>query len=358
MTAFALRLLVGFLLSGIVQGLCATERIALLPFADPGSHEDARALVNKSARSILTRRHFELVAEDSVTHVLRELRVRNTATPTDSELQALADSLNTEFVLVGTIHQFNTEENFTEVTLSARLIRAADATMIWTNWITVSGGGDAALISKPVFDSDQRVARVATKRLLSSARTSFKTKRKQVMELRTPHAADGKSVACSKVAVIPPTNESAEEFAGEMVGDLLVVELVKRGFVVAEPGAVRSIMLQCDDLRHGQSVEAVSRVLADSLGVDIVLTGSISALTDSRSAILGTTPEMSVELRMIDARLSTLVWAQSFSGAGDQGLSLFKLGVTHSPAALAQQLIRDAVADLRVVRHRITLQPN
>lgn len=353
----SLRFSLVLLFFGTVPELVIAERIALLPFADPSAHDGAREYVEISARKVLTKHGFELVSEDSVAHLLRDLRIRNTAVPSGNELRALADSLDTELVLVGTIHQFTTEENYTEVTLSARMIRAADATMLWTNWITVTGGGEAALLSKPVYENDSHLAKVATRKLLKGARSSSKSGQRFVTEIRTPRAGNDSSLPFRRLAVIPPTNESTEEHAGEMTGDLLVTELVRRGFMVAEPGAVRSIMLQCDDLRHGQTVEAVSRVLADSLGVDIVLTGSISALTDSRNAMIGVTPEISMELRMIDAHTSTLVWAKSFSRAGDQGFSLFKIGVTHSPAALTQLLIRDAVDDIPVIRRSSTTQP-
>ncbi|MBK6765644.1 MAG: hypothetical protein IPG71_04720 [bacterium] len=335
------------------QAHCA-ERIALLPFADPEAHGDAKALINVSARAALFRRKLDLIPEDSVAQVLRELRIRNTATPSSDEIRAVADSLGAEFVLVGTIHQFNVNETFTEATISARLIHAAEARMVWSNWVAVTGGGETALFSKPVIENPKRVARAIARKLFATIRTTERLNAAQVTAIYSKLSAPQNLVACSKIAIIPLFSESPESQSGQMIADLLVTELSRKGFNVAEPGSVRNVMLACDDLRHGQSVDPVSKALADSLGVDVVLTGTISSLTDSRSAILGTIPEVGLEMRMIDANAGTLIWARNLERHGAQQFAPFMTGITHSPAKLTQKLIRDMVDDLPTVRKRTT----
>jgi len=344
-------ILIGLLAALASRGWSA-ERVAVLPFADPGAHGESRELVNSSARSELERRKLTLVPADSVAQVLRDLRIRNTATPSGEEVRALADSLSADLVLVGTIHQFNVDDEFTEATVCARLIRPDDGKMIWSNWITITGGGETSLFSKRVIHSPRRVARAASRKLLSPVRTIEKPSKAPVVALYSQRKAANRTVPCTKLAVIPLLSESPEGHSGEMIADLLVTELSRKGFHVAEPGAVRNVMLNCDDLRHGQSVEPVSKALADSLGVDVVLTGTISVLTDSRSAILGTVPEVGLELRMIEARVGTLLWAKGVERKGNQHFAPFLTGVTHSPALLTQQLIRDVVDDLPAVRRR------
>lgn len=330
----------------------AAERVALLPFMDPGAHGESRALVNASVRQVLERRKLDLVSIDSIGQVLRDLRIRNTATPSSDEVRAVADSLSADFVIVGTIHQFNVDEDFTEATVCARLIRPSDGTMIWSNWITVTGGGETALFSKPVIENPARVARAAARKLFSKIRLSERPRRSRVTDIYSKRSAPNHTAPCSTIAVIPLLSESQESHSGEMIADLLVTELSHEGFHVAEPGAVRNVMLACDDLRHGQSVASVSKALADSLGVDVVLTGTISSLTDSRSAMLGTIPEVGIELRMINAHTGTLLWARGVERHGDQHFAPFMTGITHSPAQLTQQLVRDLVDELPAVRRR------
>lgn len=345
----ALRL---FALLIYVTSVVAAERVALLPFVDPNSTELGRVMLEQFARERLTKRGFEVVGADSVNSVLRHLRVRNTATPIESEVNAIGDSLNAQYVLTGTIHSFSLDSTFSEVSVCARLLRAESSKIVWDNCVSLSGGGEEALISKPVHDSYRKMAKSAAKRLFATLRLKAKPQRTYVSELMVAGREKNELIACSPIAVIPPVDESEVAFSGEMVGDFLVTSFVRRGFNVIDPGRVRNVMLQCEDLRHGQSVNAVSKMLADSLGVRLVVTGTISKLTDARSVLLGSTPEASAELRMIDPRRNIVVWASHVERSGDSRKGLFETGVVHSPAVLTLEMIDDAVAGLRVVRRK------
>lgn len=336
-----------------VTSVIAADRIALLPFSDPSSVDSARTLINQFTRERLTKRGFDLVGVDSVNAVLRHLRVRNTAAPIEAEIRAIGDSLDAEFVLTGSIHSFTLDSTFSEVSICARLLRASDSQIMWVNCISLSGGGELALVSKPVHNSSAQMAKSAARKLFATLKLKAKPKRTYVSELVVAGRERKERLACSPIAVIPPVDESVVSFAGDMVGSFLVNSLAQRGFNVVDPGRVRNVMLHCEDLRYGQSVNEVSKMLSDSLGVMLVITGTISNLTDARSAMLGSSPEASIELRMIDPHRSVVVWADHLERSGEARKGLFETGVVHSPAVLALKMIDDAVDGLRVVRRKV-----
>ncbi|MCB1060238.1 MAG: hypothetical protein KDB65_08400 [Calditrichaeota bacterium] len=330
----------------------AQLRVALLPFYNASAAETAREIFDESARHILERRGIVSVDADSVNAVLRSLRIRNTATPVKEDLRALADSLDVSFVLLGTIHRFTLDSTFSEASLCARLIDVSSMRMIWNDCAVVAGGGGHALVSSPVHRKAGKLAKSAAKKLFSSIKTNRPEQRYHIDELVVSHQSKKQRVACTTVAVIPPLDEAEASFSGDMIGDFLVESLMKRGFNVVDPGQVREVMLQSEDLRHGQSVRAVSSALAENLGVDLVVTGTVSELTTERHVSLGANPEAGFELRMIDPATDVVVWAEYFRRSGKTGSGFFGVGAIHSPAKLVRNMVDGAVSDLRVIRRK------
>ncbi len=336
----------------LLFSLCinAAERVALLPFSNPSATESVRLLMDQNARVRLAKCGFDVVSADSINQVLRSLRVRNTAAPIESEIRALAESLDVALVLTGTIHRFVHDSTFSEASVCARLLRAEDSAVLWQNCATVYGGGAFALFSQPVHDSPSRLASSAAKQLFASATPAGKSSRHPVKSIVVKGRDKKVETRCASIAIIPPVDEAEAIFAGDMLGDFLHSVMARRGFNVLDPGRVRNIMLYCEDLRHGQSVDVVSQALADSLNVDLVVTGTVSTLTSTRTVSLGSSPEAAIELRMIDPRQNTVVWAKNLRRSGDSNRGLFESGVVRSPAKLAYDMIADAIAGLRVVR--------
>jgi nucleotide-binding universal stress UspA family protein len=330
----------------------AQVRVALLPFNNAAAVESAREVVEEYSRRYMERRGIETVDADSVSGVLRSLRIRNTATPAQADLRALADSLDVSLVLLGTIHRFTLDSTFSEATICARLFDVEKAQMVWNDCAVTAGGGERALVSTPVHRRADKLAKSTVKRLFSSLNTDLTEQRYRIDELVVSHHKNKQRVACTTVAVIPPVDEAEGSSGGDMIGDFLVMSLARRGFNVVDPGRVRDVMLQCEDLRHGQSVNAVSTALAESLGVDLVVTGTVSDLTTARHVSLGSNPEAAFELRMIDPSNNVVMWAKHFRRTGKSGSALFGVGAIHSPARLVRSMVDSAVSDLRVVRRK------
>lgn len=332
--------------------LSAGERIALLPLVDSGEESASRGPLTSELRSQLIRDGFDLISEDSVAATLRQLRLRNTAAPLDAEIETMAGLMGADFLLVGTIHRFRTDTLLSEACVCVRLIRTSDLVVAWNNCVTRSGGGEISLLTARATRSGTRLARAVARKLVSDFTLEPKKRRTEVTGLVVGRR-EKITQPCSTVAVIPPTDEQGYSLGSEMIGDLLGVALRRRGVNVADRGRVRAVMLEGEDLRYGQSVKDISRLLRDSLGVDLILTGSISELTLARDAGLGAQPVVALQLRWIDPSSDAVIWAETLERKGDDRKGLFDVGIVHSPALLAKQVVDDFVSDLRLVRRRV-----
>lgn len=303
----------------------------------------------RETERILAHRGFQLVSADSVSQVLRDLRVRNTASPTSREIATLGERLAADALLLGTIHRFEADSNFSEASMCARLVRTADAAVLWNRCATSTGGGSGALFSTPAHGKE-RLALGTTRKLLAALKPRVTEKRKVAREIVLPTNGGRRVVTCTRVAIIPPQDESEAQYASTLVSDILSAELFARGVTVIDAGSVRNQQLAAEDLRYGQSVTALSSALADSLGADLVVTGAISVFTESRLAQLGGGSEVALELRLIDPQNNVLLWAASLERGGAVQHGLFGLGEVSSPARIAHDLLHDFVSTLRLRR--------
>lgn len=145
-----------------------------------------------------------------------------------------------------------------------------------------------------------------------------------------------------QVAVLPFENLTAYPNAGQVVAQLLTTELYARGlFRVMEAGELRS-RLSARKLNEENMPHTAAAELAAALGVDAVLTGSVSEFGYQHG--LKEEPIVGINLRLVSVREGDVVWAASHADAGR--------GLLHrdSLAATAQRVVMDMVDALQVRR--------
>ena len=121
--------------------------------------------------------------------------------------------------------------------------------------------------------------------------------------------------AIAKVAVLPFDNLTQERSAGDKVQKIFYLELLALDvFEVTEPGQVNKVL-------RGAPTDALGPAelqrLGKDLGVDAVFTGTVVDFADTHAGNTPT-PEVTVQLRLIDTHSGTTVWStgQTRSGAG------------------------------------------
>ena len=144
------------------------------------------------------------------------------------------------------------------------------------------------------------------------------------------------------VAVLPLVNHSAHANAGRIVGDLLTTELYALSdFKIMERTGMLQQLIDKDDgldiiLDRTAALEAGKR-----LGVYTVIFGSVTEYRYKRG--LDEDPVVGINLRMLDVKTDTILWAGSKSDAG--GCFWF---CEDSLSRLSQDVCHDLVAAMLV----------
>lgn len=143
-----------------------------------------------------------------------------------------------------------------------------------------------------------------------------------------------------KVAVLPFDNVTADKAAGIKVHEVFLIELLStRAFEVAEPGLVNRALRDIKADSAANLTPDDFKKLGAALKVHGFFVGSLLDFADNRSGG-APAPEVTLQLRLIEARTGLTVWAASEtrSGAGI-GARLFGIG-DESLTRVAQGLIR------------------
>jgi hypothetical protein len=149
-----------------------------------------------------------------------------------------------------------------------------------------------------------------------------------------------------KVAVLPFSNFTQDQFAGQKIQDIFVIELLSRNIVdIAEAGEVHRIL---NDNRvtdvEKMSQDAIKKVGSD-LGVQALVLGTVQEFQIDR---MGPTASASVVLsfKMIEVDSGVVIWTTSVSREG-AGLAtkLFGFGAAKK-SKVARDLVREALKSL------------
>jgi TolB-like protein len=120
-----------------------------------------------------------------------------------------------------------------------------------------------------------------------------------------------------RIAVLPFESLTTDEYAGEKIRKSVITELLSRGVDVIEPGEVTRVLID-------QKIKSLSSVrttdlqnMAKTLGVEALMMGSVEAYDISRG-ISVTYPEVSINLRLIEASSGNIIWSvcQTSGGPG------------------------------------------
>ncbi|MDH5298054.1 MAG: hypothetical protein OEV91_03465 [Desulfobulbaceae bacterium] len=119
-------------------------RIALLPFINESNYAQADLIVYKIFMSELANAaNFDIAQEGDVRKTYRQLRIYPQQQPSFEQLRILADRLNAQMLITGTVHeaQETSTGNFNNpsLTISLQLIDARSGRILWNTYHTKKG---------------------------------------------------------------------------------------------------------------------------------------------------------------------------------------------------------------------------
>src|SRR4030067_1891110 len=148
-----------------------------------------------------------------------------------------------------------------------------------------------------------------------------------------------------RMAVLPFESLTTDEYAGEKIRKSVITELLSRGVDIIEPGEVTRVFID-QKIKSLSSIRTIDlQNMAKTLGVEALMMGSVEAYDISRG-ISVTYPEVSINLRLIEASSGNIIWSvcQTSGGPGFWTRHFGAEGMSLSEAA--NKVVKEAIDTL------------
>lgn len=148
-----------------------------------------------------------------------------------------------------------------------------------------------------------------------------------------------------RLAILPFQNLSRDQFAGARVRELVLSEFLLVDFEVLEPGLADRTLTQMGVAPGASLTPEEAKKLGEELKVQGFVVGTVEIYDEHRMGGV-TVPEVSIELRMIDAESGITVWSVTATEGG-LGLGTQLLGLRPATVSEATRtVVRRAVDSL------------
>jgi hypothetical protein len=120
-----------------------------------------------------------------------------------------------------------------------------------------------------------------------------------------------------KIAVLPLENNSKDEFAPEMLRDIVITRIfAMRLFDVADKGMVDSLLRE-EAIDAGKPIDAPTiRRIGQRLNAQALLLGTVDLAAEGRKGAVSY-PEMALTLRILDVESGLVIWQAGGNASGD-----------------------------------------
>lgn len=144
-----------------------------------------------------------------------------------------------------------------------------------------------------------------------------------------------------RIAVLPLANYSDSREAPERLGPMLAVALSQfRDVEVVEPGRVEEALSREPWIMIDRLPPDLVDTLGAEMGADAILQGAVLAY-GMREDPEGTSPEVSISVRLLETPGSRVLWSAVHSRGGTDGETVFGLGRVTSLERLAADAIEE-----------------
>jgi hypothetical protein len=338
------------LLAALLSGPAAAT-VALLPLENLSGDERAGADVAAVLARALFARGYGVVRGEAMETALEKERVRHLDSLPGDVRGRLAGALGASLLLTGAVYTYADGPS----AMLAFSVRAVDAagTARWAGVFGFTardtegllGTGRAATLDALLRDIAARVERD----LPAPGETAAARPRGKPLHLggaRWFAAAALRGTEPRRVAVLPPEGFAPDPRAAGIVAHLLAIRLRDAGLDVVEPADLRAAM-RAEGVRSFRGLDPGQlRRVAEQVGAALFLRGSVYAWRDS-SAQGGGSPEVSLELSLVDVVRERVLWTGQHARKGGDYALLLQRGTVTSAVALADRVVGELLEGLR-----------
>jgi len=149
-----------------------------------------------------------------------------------------------------------------------------------------------------------------------------------------------------RVAVMPLDNMTSDKYAGEVVRNVLVNELLASGLVeVVMPGevmaAVNELDIQNISSLNARQINALGKVL----NVEAVIMGSVEKYGEVRSGNVSA-PEVAISLMMADIGTGNIIWSVNINAGGAEFMARHFGARSKTMSETVITVVREAISTL------------
>lgn len=147
-----------------------------------------------------------------------------------------------------------------------------------------------------------------------------------------------------RVAVLPFFNQTGYKQADDMFSRVFVSELTNNGnYQVAQEGDVRKFYQQMHVLPNQVLGVEQLRALADMLGVQVIIAGTVMEMQDKSDFDQRLDPSIAVVLRIIEGSSGRTLWVTYNRREGIQYRQIMHFGLVNSLTSLAKHVSSEIV---------------
>jgi TolB-like protein len=148
-----------------------------------------------------------------------------------------------------------------------------------------------------------------------------------------------------RVCILPFENFTSVREAPRVLSDVLQHELIASGrFEVVEAAELRAALVAEGVRGLGALEPAKLAALGQRLGTPLFLRGSVYRYVDPGARNGAATPDVEVEVALVDAAAGRIVWTAENARKGRDYKGLFQLGALRSVVALSDQVFGEIVS--------------
>jgi polysaccharide biosynthesis protein PelC len=162
--------------------------------------------------------------------------------------------------------------------------------------------------------------------------------------LTTSRRSEQPLPAGSTLAVMPFENLSGRENASEKITEYFnlslggheTIKTIEFGQLYEQ---MRRFRIRSATLLTGDQIDSLS----SALGLNYIITGTVLEYVETTNNYLGSVPQVSLNVRLIDCASGKTVWTGVANARGDQSETVFGIGAVRSLDALAHSVVSQAV---------------
>ncbi len=145
-----------------------------------------------------------------------------------------------------------------------------------------------------------------------------------------------------RVGVLPFINESGRHGIGEVVTNIFVTVVFRKGvFEVEEQGNIKRFLVRNKVKRIDKISSTQIKRLGENVKTDAVFIGTVEEFSGGGKRAGAMTPVVSIRVRLVEAKTGKILWIARHRRTGDDYITLFEFSRVISVNELAKRVVSE-----------------